>query len=191
MYSLIAGVLPKVADRGVGFAVKQHQRAWALARGITSMVWTFDPLVSRNARFNLTKLGARVSDYEQNFYGLMDDEINADDESDRLVVVWPLDAVRSVDRSEGRVALLTEPEFTSAMVREVGPDGDPVVVDAQGAIWVRVPRDVVKLRAENPAQARAWRLSIRSILKTAFAAGYTATGTTRTGWYRLTTGRDQ
>ena len=56
-YSLIAAVLPEVADRGVGFALKQHQRAWALARGLGTMIWTFDPLVSRNARFNLTKLG--------------------------------------------------------------------------------------------------------------------------------------
>jgi predicted GNAT superfamily acetyltransferase len=111
--------------------------------------------------------------------------MNADDESDRLVVVWPLTAPRSVDCSEGRVAPLESPDLTHAMIREFGPDGDPVVVDAQGATWVRVPRDIVKLRAEDPTEARAWRLSTRSILTTAFAAGYTATGATKTGWYRL------
>ena len=66
-YSLIAGVLPGSGDKGVGFALKQHQRAWSLARGIDTMTWTFDPLVSRNARFNLTKLGAYASEYACNF----------------------------------------------------------------------------------------------------------------------------
>lgn len=102
IYSLIAGVRPGLADRGVGFALKQHQRAWALARGIETMVWTFDPLVSRNARFNLTKLGAHSEEYIENFYGVMDDEINANDESDRLVAVWPLSGERALAGSDGR-----------------------------------------------------------------------------------------
>lgn len=51
-YSLVAA-----ADRGLGYAVKQAQRGWAMERGARTMRWTFDPLVGRNARFNLVKLG--------------------------------------------------------------------------------------------------------------------------------------
>ena len=63
LHSHITGVAPQGQHRGVGFALKVHQRAWALARGITEVVWTFDPLVARNAWFNLAKLGARPTAY--------------------------------------------------------------------------------------------------------------------------------
>ena len=53
--------------------------------------WTFDPLVARNAWFNLGKLGAVADAFGRAFYGEMTDEINAGDRSDRLVVRWDLD----------------------------------------------------------------------------------------------------
>ena len=58
LHSHIAGVAPGLTGRNVGFALKLHQRAWALLRGVSEIAWTFDPLVSRNAYFNLVKLGA-------------------------------------------------------------------------------------------------------------------------------------
>jgi predicted GNAT superfamily acetyltransferase len=53
LHSHIAGVVPGMAGRNVGFALKLHQRAWALRRGVQVIEWTFDPLVARNAYFNL------------------------------------------------------------------------------------------------------------------------------------------
>lgn len=191
MYSLIAGVLPGVADAGVGFAVKQHQRAWALARGMDTMTWTFDPLVSRNARFNLTKLGAHASEYVQDFYGLMDDELNAGDESDRLVAVWPLATSQSIACSEGRPMTVELPTFTADDVRATGPDGNPVLVEAGGSLWCRAPADIVALRGLNPDEATAWRACARGIFQAAFASGHTARGVTRSGWYRLAPGGAQ
>lgn len=186
-YSLIAGVLPGTGDKGVGFALKQHQRAWSLARGIESMTWTFDPLVSRNARFNLTKLGAVASEYAQNFYGEMQDEINANDESDRLVAVWPLSSARSIDASHGRIQDLELSAAAVGNVLEYGPDQQPVLLEAEGTIWCRAPRDIVAMRAAAPEQASQWRSVLRGILEPALASGYMATGVTRSGWYRLTT----
>ena len=86
MHSHIAGVTSGVAGRHVGFALKLHQRAWCLDRGITLMEWTYDPLVARNAYFNLSKLGATVAEYLPDFYGVMGDGINRFDESDRILV---------------------------------------------------------------------------------------------------------
>jgi predicted GNAT superfamily acetyltransferase len=204
IYSLIAGVLPGIADRGVGFALKQHQRAWALNRGLTTMTWTFDPLVSRNARFNLTKLGAHANEYVRDFYGPMQGAINSNDESDRLVAVWPLDSARAVNASEGRPEAaelpeaelpepepdpLPEPEPGSVpapdAARGIGPDGRRFLIESAGSLWCRVPDDIVALRAADPELAAAWRRSIRSTLTEAFASGHTARGVTRTGWYRL------
>lgn len=191
VYSLIAGVLPRAVERGVGFAIKQHQRAEALERGIDRMLWTFDPLVSRNARFNLTKLGASTSEYIDNFYGQMEGAINANDESDRLVAIWKLNSDRAITASEGRVLELERPTFTSSDVRAVGPDGAPVLVEAAGSLWCRVPHDVVALRHENPELAAEWRSCIRTVLSTAFASGYCASWVSRDGWYRLAIGGEQ
>jgi predicted GNAT superfamily acetyltransferase len=83
LHSDITGVASAGQGRGVGFALKQHQREWALERGLRAITWTFDPLLTRNAHFNLCKLGARVTDYRADFYGEL---------SDRLLVEWVLDA---------------------------------------------------------------------------------------------------
>ncbi|HEX8007458.1 MAG TPA: GNAT family N-acetyltransferase, partial [Trebonia sp.] len=92
LHSHIAGVSAAAAGRGVGFALKLHQRAWALRRDVIEIAWTFDPLVRRNAHFNLAKLGARPTEYLTNFYGGMNDGINGADDTDRLLVRWQLRA---------------------------------------------------------------------------------------------------
>ncbi|MFK0040533.1 hypothetical protein ACIQTW_11895 [Paenarthrobacter sp. NPDC090517] len=185
-YSLIAGVLPGIADRGVGFALKQHQRAWSLARGLETMTWTFDPLVSRNARFNLTKLGAVASEYERNFYGEMQDRINANDQSDRLVVVWPLSSARSIKCSEGLPEEVNLPEDALDQVMEYGPDSQPALLQTEGNLWCRAPQDIVALRGSNSKEAALWRTHFRVVMEDAFNSGYVASGVTRTGWYKLT-----
>jgi predicted GNAT superfamily acetyltransferase len=184
-YSLIAGVLPGTGDKGVGFALKQHQRAWSLARGIDTMTWTFDPLVSRNARFNLTKLGAHASEYARNFYGEMQDDINANDESDRLVAVWPLASQRSMDAGLGIQAEIELPPAHLANVVEYGPDSQPVLLESDGTLWCRAPGDIVALRSSNPDAAAQWRVLLREIFEAAFSSGRRASGVTRGGWYRL------
>lgn len=185
-YSLIAATCPGRSDRGIGYALKQHQRAWALERGLDTMSWTFDPLVGRNARFNLTKLGAEAHEYEQSFYGLMTDAINAVDDSDRLVARWSLSSPRAVAASERTAPDPGEPEYDDSDVLAVGPDGRPVGVQAGTSLWCRVPTDIVALRRSNPAQAAAWRQSVRNVLTAALASGRVATGMTRSGWYHLT-----
>ena len=87
-HSHITGVLPSAQGRGVGLAVKHHQYAWALERGVAEIVWTFDPLLARNASFNLARLGADAVTYLPDFYGAMSDGVNAGQGSDRLHVHW-------------------------------------------------------------------------------------------------------
>src|SRR5579864_2884384 len=96
LHSHILGVLPEMQLRGAGFALKQHQRSWALANDIDEVIWTFDPLVRRNGFFNVCKLGADVLEYHVDFYGAMGDVINGGGASDRAVAVWRLGSERSV-----------------------------------------------------------------------------------------------
>lgn len=173
-YSLVAA-----ADRGLGHAVKLAQRAWAAGLGARTMRWTFDPLVGRNARFNLVKLGAVGTEYLVDFYGPMTDGVNDGDESDRLTVTWDLTApVRSYEA----------PEHAGAPVIRRAPDGDPLARrDPAGRyVWCRVPEDIVKLRAAEPELALRWRHAVREVFLDAFTEGFWATGMSRDGWYTLT-----
>src|SRR5581483_6613934 len=103
LHSHIAGVSGAARGRNVGFALKVHQRAWSLLRGVTTVEWTFDPLVRRNAYFNITKLAALPTEYLDNFYGDMHDAINGGDDSDRLLVRWRLDSRAVVAACMGSV----------------------------------------------------------------------------------------
>ncbi|MEU5343230.1 MULTISPECIES: chorismate synthase [unclassified Streptomyces] len=181
-YSLVAA-----ADPGIGHAVKQAQRAWALERGARTMRWTFDPLVGRNARFNLVKLGAVGTEYLVDFYGPMADGVNDGDESDRLTVTWDLARPRPTAREADRPAP-PEEDRAAAPVTRRAPDGDPLARrDPAGRrIWCRVPEDVVKLRATDPVLALRWRHAVREVFTEAFAEGCTATAMSRDGWYTLT-----
>ncbi|MYW03608.1 GNAT family N-acetyltransferase, partial [Streptomyces sp. SID3343] len=78
------------AGHAAGFALKLHQREWALARGLKRITWTYDPLIRRNAYFNLAKLGGLPIEYLPTFYGTVDDAINGGDDTDRVLVEWDL-----------------------------------------------------------------------------------------------------
>jgi predicted GNAT superfamily acetyltransferase len=184
-YSMIAAVAPGTSDRGIGRTLKLRQRAWALANGFRSMRWTFDPLVSRNARFNLAKLGAEAVEYESAFYGRMSDDLNGDDDSDRLVAHWPLDAARAVAAAQGTGPDPVGPDEHSRALRQ-GPDGSAMLRGDDRGLWCRVPADVVALRRGRPAEASQWRAAVREVLTAAFADGLVATHLTRDSWYLLT-----
>ena len=92
LHSHVTGVARAHAGAGIGAQLKRHQWYWAQSHGYRAISWTFDPLVRRNAWFNLVKLGAHVASYHENFYGELTDSINAGDRSDRLYVKWDVSA---------------------------------------------------------------------------------------------------
>jgi predicted GNAT superfamily acetyltransferase len=174
LHSHIAGAISTL--RGVGFALKLHQRQWALDRGVTTIEWTYDPLVSRNAYFNLAKLGAVPVAYLPNFYGEMNDGINTGDESDRLLVHWDLTVPVGAP-----VASISG----AAVALDRTPSGYPRAVDppAGATVRVAVPTDIERLRTSDPAAAREWRRAVRSVLAPLLADGARVTGFDRSGWY--------
>lgn len=179
LHSHVAGVASQARGLGVGLALKEHQRAWAAERGLTSVSWTFDPLVRRNAYFNLVKLGARAVEYLPDFYGPMTDGINDGDVSDRLFVTWPV-------TPDPAYAPVTEaPESAVTVLDEAG-----AVRPGNGAEALRcaTPPDIERLREEEPGEARHWRAALGGVLGSAFADGYRIIGFTRSGWYLLARG---
>jgi predicted GNAT superfamily acetyltransferase len=187
LHSHIAGVAPGTQRRGVGFALKLHQRAWTLDRGLPLAVWTFDPLVARNAWFNLAKLGADADEYLPDFYGPMTDAINAGDASDRLLVAWRLDDPKVAAACAGSPAE-PDPEALHAagaqLALDQDADGLPVAGKADAPVLlVRVPRDMEGLRGSHPAAASRWRHAVRDVLGGLLAEGATVTGFARSGCY--------
>jgi predicted GNAT superfamily acetyltransferase len=183
LHSHITGVTAR--GKGAGFEVKRHQREWALAHDIPAITWTFDPLVRRNAYFNLTKLAARVADYLPDFYGEMPDELNAGDPSDRLLLAWDLDAPAVEAAMAGRPPVVaSDPGFVAL---GCGPDGRPVTRNAvdEPRLAVGTPEDIAALRRSDPDLALEWRRAQRAALGGALAAGYQVTGFTRSGHYLL------
>ena len=157
MHSHITGVLPGRQSKGLGRILKQHQREWALARGVGHITWTFDPLVARNAHFNLQVLGARATEYLVGHYGPMDDGVNRGDETDRIMVSWALAAPPAP-----------------------APEPDRVVAA------VAVPRDIEAVRRESPTDAAAWRVRVRDAILGHLADGLVIGGFDSDRGYLLT-----
>lgn len=166
LHSHMAGVLDSYRNRSIGTAIKLHQRAWALSQGIDTIVWSFDPLVRRNARLNLHKLGTDVRGYEPNFYGNMDDAINAGDPSDRVFAWWNLDSERACVAAEHPLPAV-----------EVGVGED--------LRRIATPEDIVSLRQSSPNEAVDWRMRVRHEFQDAFTAGFRVIGLDAHGSYVL------
>lgn len=168
LHSHIAGILPAVSGRSIGYAMKLHQRAWAIARGIPVIEWTFDPLVARNAYFNIRKLAAMPVEYLPNFYGIMGDGINGEDETDRLLIRWQL----------------LDDDVTAAAAVGRAETVDP---RTPGCVHIAVPADIESLRRESPAEAREWRTRVRAELGSALAGSGRIIGFDRTAGYIVKT----
>lgn len=153
MHSHITGIVDGYQGRGLGRRLKTHQREWALERGVGRITWTFDPLIPRNAHFNLAVLGARVTDYLVNQYGAMHDAVNRGDQSDRLMVSWAL----------------AEPPA-------------PTPTDAETSAIVAVPDDIAALRRGDPAAAASWRARVRDEMREHLASGRRIGGFDRRGY---------
>lgn len=193
LHSHIAGVLPRFQGSSIGFALKQHQRRWALSNGIERVTWTFDPLVARNAYFNVMKLGARLTRYYVHFYGDLDDGINAGDDTDRCLATWWVASPRAALAAAGEREDCDVEVLGRSGARDVltaAATGEPVLADSAGATvrLARIPRDIVALRRADPHAAQAWRRALRHVLVAAFADGLEVVGVTRESCYVLTDG---
>lgn len=189
LHSHILGVESPTRTRGVGFGLKQHQRAWALDRGITDIKWTFDPLVRANGYFNISKLGAVGIGYLEDFYGAMPDSINSGDQSDRVYADWDLLSSRVAKAAGGNHDELDVEEALrdgAVVALSVGDHGRPVPgAEGDGYILCQTPVDIVDLRRQDPKLATSWRPALREVMGGAFGRGLRLQGMNRAGWYML------
>ena len=143
LHSHMTAVLPEFRDKGVGYALKIDQWNWAKKKNYSHLSWTFDPLVRRNAKLNIVKLGVDISAYYPNFYGEMPDALNAGDESDRLMVSWRTGIAAPKVRK-----LINKPE--------------------SGDILIEIPEDIVAIRSKDKEESMKWRKQVREQFMAAF-----------------------
>ena len=155
LHSHMLAVKEAFRNRGIGLQLKLAQRDEALARGIRRMEWTFDPLEIKNAFINIHRLGAVVSSYRVNFYGLSSSRLQGGLQTDRLLAEWYLDSPRVQNRSEGRRAA----EY--AIERRI-------VVPAAISEW--------KASEAGRSRAEAVQLENRREFQEAFSEGMTVLG---------------
>jgi len=160
LHSHATGVLPEFVGKGIGEMIKRHQWHWAKENGFETITWTFDPLVRRNAHFNLVKLGARVLGYHENFYGELDDGINAGEQSDRVLVRWDVVGVDA-------------------------PLANTFVEPSKTAFVIETPADIEQLRKTDRVQSDGWRARQRAAFESAELNGLQVVGLTQEFSYVL------
>ena len=146
-------VLPEARGFGLGVRLKFYQRVWCLARGISTVQWTYDPLRPINAALNIHRLGAQSGRYLVDYYGEMEG-INRGIASDRVLVDWALESEIVAARALGEVDL--------AVSGEVLP--------------LALPQDLDALLAQDMAAASALRMQLRGALQERMAQGQRIVG---------------
>lgn len=193
-HSHMLGVLPSHRDRGIGFLLKRAQWQMVRHQGLDRVTWTYDPLLSRNAHLNITRLGAVCSTYFPNFYGEMRDGLNAGIPTDRFQVDWWVNSKRVVRRLSKRPRLkLDLAHFLAAGTKIVNPsqmgsDGHPhpanrpasiilkdLQLDENSLLLVEIPADYQSLKSADPELALEWRLHTQSLFIGLFDLGFLVT----------------
>lgn len=180
------GVHPDYRNTGIGYALKCFQREFVLSQGLDRITWTYDPLLARNARLNIARLGAVCRTYFRNLYGAMQDDLNAGLPSDRFQVDWWIASERVTDRVAGKArarptlsalllagaTLLNPPASTG---RPEPPDLGSGAALAGEVLLIEIPPDFLALKAADPAMALRWRLATRDAFETLFERGFAVT----------------
>jgi len=174
-WSDMLAVRPEARGLGLGEALKAHQRDVVVPLGVHRMLWTADPLVARNAHFNINHLGAFPAEYVENMYGENTGSIlHGAMPTDRVVYHWELTATGAAPVRSGAADAgdSTLPQAIAAQ-----PDGTPVAVPTVDAAAVRItiPHDLSAVQAVNLDLARAWRIAARAAFTARFAQGLLVT----------------
>ncbi len=189
-WSDMLAVRADVAGRGLATRLKWFQRQAVLDRGVTRMLWTFDPLRARNAHLNLNKLGAVVREYREDMYGETDSELHRGIGTDRFVALWRLDSPTVASRAGqagghtgahgGSPSIAAEPIVLALDVSrgqgEPAPRPEAVRLGLDAPrIGVPIPSDIGAVMARDGGLAVAWREATRKVLVHYLRRGYEVT----------------
>ena len=186
--SHMMGIHPAFRDDGIGFALKRAQWQMVRHQDLDHITWTYDPLLSRNARLNIAKLGAVCTTYRRSEYGEMRDGLNAGLPSDRFQVDWWINTRRVESRlgkgARGALDLSQligsglHPFYSthaSSPTEDLPRPPKHVPPFEERLLLAEIPADFLDLKAKDSALACDWRFFTRELFESAFARDYIVT----------------
>lgn len=168
VYSHILAVDKEYQGYGIGEALKLKQKEIAIEEGLKKVVWTFDPLQSRNAYFNFHKLGAVCNQYKPNYYGEMENELNGGADSDRLIVEIHVDDLKRNRRDHTSVKYELEENGEIPVLKQWSIVTAPV-------ISIPVPTDIQQMKRIDGTQVKRWQTFLKEMFTHYFSDGYNIT----------------
>lgn len=191
--SHMLGVHPQQRNQSIGFALKRAQWQMVRHQGLDRITWTYDPLLSRNAHLNITRLGAVCSTYLVNLYGNLRDGLNKGLPTDRFQVDWWVNSTRVHHRLSRKARLsLDLAHYLAAGAQVINPTQagagglprPPAVPDlaetelgpgAAPMLLVEIPADFQAVKQVSLDLALEWRLHTRELIQDLFQQGYLVT----------------
>ena len=177
LHSDMLAVRPECRVHGLGYKLKLAQRERALANGIDTITWTFDPLQSLNAHLNFGKLGVVADHYRINYYGETTSFLHQTG-TDRLWVTWQLNSQRVRDRIENGTARAVLSDEVPRVLRVSGEDEPASLATdtkSESVLAVEIPMDINRILRLNAELAGRWRAATRSAFTGLLAAGFVVT----------------
>ncbi|MBI4713305.1 MAG: hypothetical protein HY762_08420 [Planctomycetes bacterium] len=192
--SRVLAVLPEYRNTDIGYRLKLAQRDFARKQGIKLMTWTFDPLQSLNAYFNIAKLGVTIRQYYVNLYGTSSSILNKGMPTDRFLAEWEIKNDRRPHHKDTK--------DTKNLINDTYKSKDGLLVCAgirlglkDRTLAVEIPADIGAIVKRNSKLALDWRLKTRRIFQHYFGKSYVITGfqfnpATKRGFYILTSTKE-
>jgi predicted GNAT superfamily acetyltransferase len=180
LHSDMLAVLPELRARGLGARLKWAQRDEALARGISLISWTYDPMQARNANLNLRRLGGQAPQFVADFYGRTSSALHHGLPTDRLLVRWELKSKRVQDCAAASEPALALPAPALPRVNEVKwqagwpVSSEPRVDLSDAELLLEIPPDWDVLCSSAPLMAQDWHGKVRRALQAYLGRGYVA-----------------
>ncbi len=193
-WSHMLATRPEYRGTGIGTKLKTMQRDLLLAAGIEVAYWTYDPLISGNAHFNINRLGVRPIKYVADMYGNdTGSELHSGLGTDRFIVEWNLSDTRVADILRGEAVTTGAPAgsetITDAEASGAATDG---AFPTPPLVRVAIPLDIQSVKQASLDDALTWRAVTRRALLFYLEHGYSIAGfqrdeNTDRGYYYLST----
>jgi len=163
IHSDMLGISPEHRSNNLGYLLKRAQRDAALALGVKRITWTFDPLQSRNAHFNFSKLGVIADRYYIDYYGVTSSFLHRYG-TDRLWVTWLLE----------NEDVRPEPADINELPHlvRVGENLEPLINQEP----VTAAEVVIEIPRELTEHHKLWRMATRDAFTRALEQGYIVRG---------------
>jgi predicted GNAT superfamily acetyltransferase len=166
VYMHMLGVCPEAQSRGLGYMLLMTLRERSLQKGLTRISWTYDPLVTANARLYLSKIdGTSVRSFTSNMYGYLrsGSRRKGQEPTDRCEVTWDLMNADNIAIGD------------AVNILSIDDDGSPHLepYDSNARSFaLHVPEDYVEMMERHCELALQWRFAVREAMLGLFGRGF-------------------